>query len=582
MARLNKEITKSQIIVFAGGGASNHLKYPVATEFLQKLREEFQGDNNEDKLFQVICRQYLPNFEYIYDYAQRISEVVERICPAKATASSIAQAFFDTGIQSACHLDEWVEKGASVRPAAAKLNTRLARILIETYGQLKDESVVKQSCWPAFLDLIHPGPDRVLSVFTTNYDLAFEDLEGNLASSHVPLHCCYTERFRGPRFVVPIEYGRLRVGPEERPVVLFHLHGCVAWQRIARGTAAPDGACAEINFDAKGRPQVDPNKLTVVWPSPTKFPFEEPFWTAHMYLIECLQSAELVVFIGYGFLDTTIAHLIGYAVHKNPDLRIVLVDSDSKAVDRAQEEAGLPEGQVELLEHSFGEDTRQVANGLLSREKGVGAGLDAFEAFAEEVRERNERKPELQPPPGSNQWLLEALSNGVHHGSLVGADRIWMVEGHSLIARRHRTGEEFDSFVLPFRPGGNWVVSVEFRLQPSSDWGGVGVWWRGMGQPFLAVMKEQEKLRVKLMSGYARMPDRDQLLGEVQAARNHWHRIMISQSGTAIRIRAFEEDGAKLLDLRLPFDPDIWHGEVALVTTELPHEVEYRNIDYPQ
>ncbi len=168
-------------------------------------------------------------------------------------------------------------------------------------------------------------------------------------------------------------------------------------------------------------------------------------------------------------------------------------------------------------------------------------------------------------------------------GAGLTGDRVgWVVYEDCLVASWDHTVDEFESFILPFSTDGNWDVSLEFRLEPSSEWGGVALWWRGMGQPFVAIMKEYGRIRVKQMCGYARMPDRDIVLHEVEAAGHHWHRIVINRLGTIIRIRAFEEEGPEILDHPLRFDANTWHGQVALVTTELPHNVHYRNIDYPE
>ena len=348
MPRLNENITKSPIVIFAGGGASDHLGYPVGSRFLAMLREQFAGATAQDALFRALDSDQHPNFEYIYDYVDRLCELANVVhVPVQPDLiqqfTAPASDFFEP---LPVIVDTWAKDTAGISGIAQELRNRLSSVLIEKYGDLKKSTVLEESCWPAFLRLLHPGPDRLLPVFTTNYDLAFEDLDRQFEKEHLVPHDAIDRSFRGPKWVIPAIYDAISADGSDLGIVIFRLHGCVAWQKLPAGSQSPDGAVAEVRFDENGRPVVDPRKAAVVWPSPTKLPFEKPFWQAHTYLVDCLQSALLVVFIGYGFADSAITGLVQYAVDNNPNLRIVLMDSDGNIVDRAQK-AGLPGGQLE-------------------------------------------------------------------------------------------------------------------------------------------------------------------------------------------------------------------------------------------
>ncbi len=387
MPRLNENITKSPIVIFAGGGASDHLGYPVGSRFLAMLREQFAGATAQDALFRALDSDRHPNFEYIYDYVDRLCELANVVhVPVQPDLiqqfTAPASDFFEP---LPLIVDTWAKDTARISGIAQELRNRLSSMLIEQYGDLKKPTVLEGSCWPAFLRLLHPGPDHVLPVFTTNYDLAFEDLDRQFRRQGLVPHDAIDRGSRGLSWVTPARYDNITADGRSLRVVMFRLHGCVAWQKLPAGSQSPDGAVAEVRFDENDRPVVDPRKAALVWPSPTKLPFTEPFWQAHMYLVDCLQSALLAVFIGYGFADTAIAGLLQYATQKNRDLRIVLMDSGAGTVEGAQA-AGLPVEEKDFLEHSFVEHTMEIADELLSREKGVGAGLDAFKRFEEEVR----------------------------------------------------------------------------------------------------------------------------------------------------------------------------------------------------
>ena len=381
--QFNEKITNSNIMVLAGAGASAHLEYPIGSAYLGQLRENYSSDRARDKLFGTIVSDECRNFEYIYEYVDQAAELLSVVAPGGPLANNFGVREASTAEpDDVCALRRWLREGRTVGAVAKELREELYSTLIQVYGELRARDMIEASCWPLFLDLVHPGQGKVLPVFTTNYDLVFEDLRDRFIERKLTPEYGYQESFRGPRIVMPKLLDEVSPGPEARAVAFFRLHGCVAWESIPGG--AKDGAYAQIRFD-DDRPQAAPSKLAVVRPSLTKVPFEEPYWTAHMYLVECLRSAELVVFIGYGFADTSIVHLIKYAMLKNPVLKIAVMDPDTQALTIAQE-AGLPAEKLQPIRHCFGEHTREMAEELLSRDPSVGAGLDAFKEFEKEVR----------------------------------------------------------------------------------------------------------------------------------------------------------------------------------------------------
>lgn len=353
MRELNPDIIKSKVVVFAGAGASAHLGYPTGGEFLYDLYARF-GEAQDDvmrSLFNALENWAVPpcaaktrtetNFEQLYESADILTSLISRVClpPGGVGAPcDISMRAFEEMFPSQ-QVQDWMGGCEDLRKSAEKLQRRLRAHLIRTYGVLQPEETLEESCWPDFLhELCSWG--YITPVFTTNYDLALEDLERWFGWRDVSVNFGHIEA-RGVRRISPDEYEGFDL--EEFNAAVFRLHGCVAWQRMRRRAVDADGAVAFMAFDpATLRPVVKPDKTAVIWPSPSKLPFEREFWRSHEYLVECVANCRVLAFIGYGFADRALMSLVSYAAHRNRDLCIVALDPASNSREKAIA-AGLPQ-----------------------------------------------------------------------------------------------------------------------------------------------------------------------------------------------------------------------------------------------
>lgn len=154
-------------------------------------------------------------------------------------------------------------------------------------------------------------------LFTTNYDLAFEE---SAARSRFHLidgfgHAAHRE-FDGTSFDLDF----VRRGPNDRLVLegnvlhLLKLHGSVDWERSGAGAR---------------RIQGHPAEPVLIYPSANKYQlsFRQPYLEMMSRFQMALRSPDVaIIIVGFGFNDEHIVAPIEAAVRSNVGLRVIVVD----------------------------------------------------------------------------------------------------------------------------------------------------------------------------------------------------------------------------------------------------------------
>lgn len=571
MSELNDNITKSELVIFAGAGASAHLGYKVGSDFLQKLKTQFDVDKTAvGELWRLMSQREYPNFEYLYECSEHLCETLGLVPAGHAGTQTVtvSQSQQVPEKLQVYHAEKWRYASGAVRPAADLLRSELRRLIIKEYGQLISLAKFRQSPWRTLINSLHPGGGKVLTVFTTNYDVAFEDLAGFLTDDELQMRFGFEPEapVRVQRvLIVPDKYGQIPHTTEERAVAVFKLHGCAAWRYIEDEDASED-VVAEMMLGSEGRPDADPDQAAVIWPSPSKVPFDRHFWWAHVYLMECLRSARVAAFIGYGFNDEALVHLIGYAVGKNPDLRILLCDTSENIREKAIK-AGLPQ---EKIEDPF-----------------VGKFEDTYSEIAQAVKEHLAQDrahcvlslaEAAWPGLSSDDWKKAGEA-----GLLDTSNAKYTLGDKGISLRDNSVQREFQFMRLPFTGGDRYALALELSRQGGAGkgWGGVGLGWKGLGEPFVAVMKEGNEIRAKHMTGKTNTAKKDiSLMSPIPAADEQWHELRIEREESGVSIMVMDQTGKEIGRRRFSVDPNLLDGQMGLVTSELPHAVNYRNIRF--
>jgi SIR2-like domain len=163
--------------------------------------------------------------------------------------------------------------------------------------------------------------DSRLKLFTTNYDLCFENAAGRQGLVALDGFSFTQPRHFDPRF---FEYDIVRrphtgeeIGtPLEGVFHLYKLHGSVNWSRNDDG---------EISMD----PSPTPERACLIYPAKGKY--QQSYLQPHLELISRYFSGPrepntCLLVVGFGFNDDHLAEPILSAVQTNPHLRIIIVN----------------------------------------------------------------------------------------------------------------------------------------------------------------------------------------------------------------------------------------------------------------
>lgn len=163
--------------------------------------------------------------------------------------------------------------------------------------------------------------DPRLKVFTTNYDLCFEQAASALGGVVIDGFSFTTPRHYDPRYFGYDIIRRPRASEDqgnylEGVFLLYKLHGSVNWARSTNGpiqekiNPSPDEAC--LIYPAKGK-------------------YQQSFLQPHLesisqYLAALREPSTCLIAIGFGFNDDHLSEPLLAAVRSNPHLRLIIVD----------------------------------------------------------------------------------------------------------------------------------------------------------------------------------------------------------------------------------------------------------------
>ncbi len=211
------------------------------------------------------------------------------------------------------------------KPATTFLNESKRVILDKCSGFLKPENLL---AYKTFLHRLSRRRirDQRLKVFTTNYDLCFEQATSELGGVTLDGFSFTAPRRYDPRFFSYDIIRRPRSGDDlgnylEGVFLLYKLHGSVNWARTK------DGAIVE-----KEKPQ--PDEACLIYPARGKY--QQSFTQPHLesmaqYLAAIREPNTCVLVVGFGFNDNHLAEPLLAAASSNSHLRLIIADPASAA-----------------------------------------------------------------------------------------------------------------------------------------------------------------------------------------------------------------------------------------------------------
>lgn len=319
---LNETIYKQPLVLFLGAGASAPLGMKTTVQFINWVSSR---DNIDLDLLYGIIKNVepskevgkAPDIEAVLDYLEKLVEAGElfRKLGDLKTLEQLEK--------------EKRERDNSItaRPYPSvtslatnvKLRDQIEDLVVEHYSEMEVNKAYS-----------HYGPLYAgfsinrLPIFTTNYDLSVEKFY-----EHPKVRVRLIDGFKKDKLTIPHwsdEVYQDYVPQEEgKDIILFKLHGSVDWFKTPGGDIQ--------RTEAKQR---DPGSLktVLVYPTRTKREIhEEPFRTNYDYLLACLAHARVCFVVGFSFRDQEIVEHFREAAGLNKDLRVVIFDTEERAVE---------------------------------------------------------------------------------------------------------------------------------------------------------------------------------------------------------------------------------------------------------
>ncbi len=163
--------------------------------------------------------------------------------------------------------------------------------------------------------------DPRLKVFTTNYDLCFENAAGAIGGVVIDGFSFTPPRHYDPRYFSYDIIRRSRASEDqgnylEGVFLLYKLHGSVNWARFANGL-----------IQEKTNPS--PDEACLIYPVSGKY--QQSFLQPHLesisqYLAALREPNTCFIVIGFGFNDDHLSEPVLAAVRSNPHLRLIVVN----------------------------------------------------------------------------------------------------------------------------------------------------------------------------------------------------------------------------------------------------------------
>jgi len=306
-AELSPAITSSEVMLFAGAGASVPLGMPTTRAFLNELRRQVEATRL--RVVYDAALDQLGNdadIERLLDILAQWRSYPLSSPPRLATGSPVAPS--------------QPPPTAGTQAEVVDLYEAALRLITTRYSDVDADRARFLYGWlliwlKGFCTNWSPLP-----IFTTNYDWTFERMVERLKRRITSLVDGFVANPAGSLWN-PAAFHRLK-GARHWQIVLFKLHGSTAWYR------QPSGQIAKITHAERYSGQL---KNVIVYPTEAKTELvrEEPFLTAYSYLTACLSmGTRLCVVIGYSFRDPEISEAFRIGLAENPQLRIIVLDPD--------------------------------------------------------------------------------------------------------------------------------------------------------------------------------------------------------------------------------------------------------------
>ena len=311
---MNEETFNSRVIVFVGAGASAALNLPTTPEFVNRLEKQSQDGSSLLSVYRAnvsqskgireenvpidseYIRDWLEDMKFMAKSIEELGPVIKSMLYQKApTASNV--------VLSVDSLIDWFDSQ-----------------ITKTYGE-QFEPKLAYTHYSPLLDILKQNLNiEVLPLFTTNYDLIFECMQG------------YPQNvWNVVTGMIQTGIGKLKLDTKTFDkassvprLLIFKLHGSVDWWE--------NPETGEVEQVQRLLQTPKDYKRSLIYPTREKFGqiTEEPFSFFYKRLKAHLSSEGIraCIAIGYSFRDKFINDIFAESLRKG--LKLIIIDKSMK------------------------------------------------------------------------------------------------------------------------------------------------------------------------------------------------------------------------------------------------------------
>lgn len=344
--RVNDRIIQSRVLLFLGAGASSPFGGWLMEEFVSELKNRVRNEGEElfgllqtlvdytkwdleailKELGDISEKRYFSDksrINYVNDFLdsdeERETRALERE-KLKAATGRPTSSYVGTVEE----IPEFSKRYSQLVEMCKELRNIIEKLIFEHYGGLEHSLSVK-IYKPLFNILLqHLGKDRILPIFTTNYDCIIEKYE---EAEHKEIRLVDGFREASPRSRELLWdrtiFDDFRAEENKLSIILFKLHGSINWYETTNGKIIY--SAMPIHQEKRSR-----YKNVLIYPAMNKIAIHEPYFTGYDYFQRCLDNGKFGIFIGYSFRDYDTVTKIRSALNFNKDLALFVLDPNAK------------------------------------------------------------------------------------------------------------------------------------------------------------------------------------------------------------------------------------------------------------
>jgi len=338
-------MTNNNIIILTGAGISNLFGLPLTSGFTSLIK-----DSTKYQIYELLSNYLGDGISDIEKVMFTLEESLDKETKNLQKHILGAKRYFPS-IYSASAGDVNNIINNTYHDIQDKAYRYLFYLKTSIYNTLDNNNIEIEKACTLYINILSiikkKYPDYKISIFTTNYDLSFENV-------------CRREKERFKKIGIDtdaINYGFTPQSDifvfntkysdiERKSLEYYKLHGSLDWHYDDINNCTKSGANAYPS---------NPEKMPILYPGVKGRPKKEPFISLHNIFFERLQTVDIVIVLGFAFRDPYINELIKISKMTNKKFKMFYFNPIN--LEELPQESGIHE-----FKNIFNDDLKYIAS----------------------------------------------------------------------------------------------------------------------------------------------------------------------------------------------------------------------------